>query len=362
MSQPPFHFHDHLADAGPTLRSWLRETFAPAGLWAIFRTLVWLVPLTILVWFYAARSILAVKPQSVAITVRSGDPARKVTLQDDSRRLTVTINGAQARVDALIKTLEESGEIPIVLEGTPSLGQQSQPAKPLLTQTEPFRSSRVAIQSVSPPNIELFVDEFAERTVPIRVPKALEGKVAATFEPSDAVIRAPARDIKAAEENAELFVEADLASLPEIKAPGKKDPIIVSLRSPLGVVAEVRPKSATAALDVASDDVTFELKSVTVFASLPQSFLNNNKVTINPEFVSNVKVTGPQEQIQILQGDGFRPKARLDFTPGELSDATLGKTVPKRPVFELPPGVRVVEPDGNPITVEWSVTRREGGI
>ncbi|HRK31385.1 MAG TPA: hypothetical protein PLD59_09925 [Tepidisphaeraceae bacterium] len=359
MSKQPGHFQDRFTYAGPTFRSWLRETFSASGIAAIVRTLAWLIPLTILVWFYAARSISAPDSVTRRVAVRSNDPGRRVALQNDSLELKIAYIGTDARVKELERQLSGMDSLVLTVDATQASGAVYQLAKPILEQNEPFRSNRgVRITGVTPDTIGLDVDTYVEQTVDVKVPDALKSVVqSAVFDPPQVTVRGASRDIAAAEANGGLFAEADLANLPILREPGRKDSILVTLRAPSGMT--VKPTSATAALEIGSKDIAYELKSVPVWPSLPPEFVNEFRVTVTPGFISNVQVLGPQEQIDLLQA-GLVIKARLDFTPEELRDARDGRFKPKKPIFELPPNVKVDPQRLANISVEWSVQRREG--
>ncbi|MCS7032462.1 MAG: hypothetical protein NZ561_00530 [Phycisphaerae bacterium] len=359
MKELPFRISDRLSEAGPSLLQRLRAQVSLANLWMALRTLAWLAPLTILVWFYAARSISTSYTMDLRLRIQSADPNRHVTIEDPpDGRIKVEIVGPQAEVDRLKRA---GTDLNVVLQATQILGAQNPPGPVLLREgTDLFRRANVRVQRTEPPQVALYVDELVERQVPVRPPESIRNLQSAVFDPPTVTVRAPARRFAAAEAAGGLFAEADLAGLPQLREPGKKDPITVPVRCALGTPT---PGSVVATLDVRSDDVTVMLSSVPVFASVPPSFADEYRLTLNPPFIANVRVIGPPEQIALLQREGGFPyRAQLDFLPSELTqDLPIGRARTKKPTFILPEGVRVDPAEMDRIAVEWSLSRRNGG-
>jgi hypothetical protein len=339
----------------------LREWLSPAGLLAGLRTLLWLGPLTILIWYYAERSISTKQTMQITVAMRSPQADRVVSLQEPADgQLTIELEGPRADVDALTRGV---GHVELTVQSAETIGQQVPPAAALLNDAEPFRSSRARVASANPVQLRIYVDEYAEQAVKVTVPESVRNLNAAAFDPPTVTIRAPARELSAAEAAGTLRVEADIANLPQLREPGRKDPVGVRVRTTLGPRATVQPATVTASLEVRSEDVAFTIPSMPVWASLPPTFADQYRVAVQPDTLFNVKVTGPEEAVRQLRENKFPARARLDFTPEEIDAARGGAPALRRkaPAFILPEGVRVEPAEVDRLQIEWTVTRRATG-
>jgi hypothetical protein len=94
------------------------------------------------------------------------------------------------------------------------------------------------------------------------------------------------------------------------------------------------PVTVAANLDIKPRDVTFEIASVPIYQETPAE-LNERYIVKYKPFITNVVVTGPAEQIELIKKNEFKPKARLEISSFDEPNKSL-----RRPLkFVLPPGV-----------------------
>lgn len=360
MSDRPFNLDD-LSDRGLEIRQRIRELFAPSMLLAGLRTLVWLAPLTITIWYYAERSTRKLENQRVQVSVRTADPTRIARLvSDDDRLLDLSFAGPASATE---RARTELSRLELVIDDTSTTGVQNRSAKELIEKTSAWKSSRLTLESVRPNTIAIEIDELIERSIPVKSPDELNGILVDTgtiFDPPVVTIRAPKREIESAAADGRLFAEAIIGDLPILKTPGKKDPIVVSIRSPLPEPATIAPRTVAATLEVKSSDKSLTLESVSVFANIPPFILNDFRVTVVPPTIPNVRVIGPEAIINALAQNQIKPPpvARIDFA--EEDRQAIGRPISKRVTVMLPDGVRV-DPSVGPLTVEMTIERRDGG-
>src|SRR6478609_9248925 len=86
------------------VRRWFRETFSREQLLSSLRSLIWVAPLTVLIWIYAEREQVEPASATFPIEVRSGSPGQQVARLADSRGSTVlaTIRGPKAKVSQAV--------------------------------------------------------------------------------------------------------------------------------------------------------------------------------------------------------------------------------------------------------------------
>src|ERR1043165_9754775 len=72
------------------------------------KTLVWVGPLTLLIWVYAEREQSVVGPEmSVSIDVANNDPSRVVTLRGPAdKNVVIQLSGPRAKIDQITPLLQ----------------------------------------------------------------------------------------------------------------------------------------------------------------------------------------------------------------------------------------------------------------
>jgi hypothetical protein len=356
MPDLSFNLHDRFGEARDGLRYRVRTALTPANLWAVTKNLLWLAPLTILIWYTAERSRLEDEPFSVELKVRATRADRQVigvepqTVQLRARGRRNQLEQFRSRLgNGLHLTLEDANEVGVVFREM----------EQLVNASDARRSSEVLISSVTPQRVRLSIDQVVTREVPVSPPPGVDNLQSATFDPPAVTVRGPATWIASAEQVGNLVAYADITNLPILRTPGKKNPLNVPVRTPVQGVS-VEPAEVTAALEVRESDVSLRLESVPVFAALPPAIMEQYRVTIEPAFIYNVTVLGPPDRIALLRGQQVsQVMARLDFLPGEVDAIRAGQSGSKRPTFVLPEGLRVDEEIARATTVTWSSQRRE---
>src|SRR2546428_4759368 len=99
-------------------RRWFRDTFSKDQLISGLRSLVWVAPLTVLIWIYAEREQVNWQTVQIQVEVRSGAPGQVAHLAD-SRGGTVsaTIRGPKARVGQAVEALQAGVPVQIFIGG-----------------------------------------------------------------------------------------------------------------------------------------------------------------------------------------------------------------------------------------------------
>lgn len=355
MPDLPFKLRDRLDEARDGLHYRVRGALALSNLWAVLKNLLWLAPLTVLIWYTAESSRREARPIAANVRVVTSDPRRTV-VSVEPQTIQISARGTRAELDRfasdalpeLVLTLPDATQTGLVLSET----------EPLVQAADPRRASGITLISVAPKQLRLNVDEVVERDVPVSAPAGVNLQ-SATFDPPTVKVRGPASVLGAAEATGSLVAVADIASLPILRTPGKKDPIRVPVRTPVREVT-VTPDAVTAVLDVRDADVSFKIDSVPVFASLPPGVIEEFKVTVEPPFVYNVTVFGSPERIAALRGQASSQViARIDFLPSEVDAIRSGESGTKKPNFVLPEGVRADDDVLKNTTINWSSQRRE---
>lgn len=360
MSDLRFNFQDRFGEARDGIRYRIRRTLTVANLLATLRTLLWLAPLTVLVWYTAESSRRDTETLSAEVTVDTPDTNRTV-VRVEPRIIQVQIRGTPSQREQFRARIRES--LRLTLNDASEIGLVIHPAEPLVAASPTRRESGVTVQRVTPAELRVTVDEVIQRELVVTPPESVDNLQSATFDPPTVVVRGPASVIRAVEASGTLVATADIAALPILRTPGKKDPLRVAVRSPLLNSPDVTltPDSVMATLDVRDSDVSFKIDSVSVFASLPAGFLDDYRVAVEPQYIYNVTVYGPPDAIENLRPQAASQViARIDFLPADVIAIRGGQTTgSKQPRFMVPEGIRVDPELVKDTSINWTAQRRE---
>src|SRR2546423_206869 len=103
------------------LRRWFRETFNREQLVSSLKSLVWVAPLTLLIWVYAEREQQKDQPAQFQVEVRSGGAGQVARIVDQSGAQAATVSavlhGPKARLGEVIDNLGAGGPVQISIDG-----------------------------------------------------------------------------------------------------------------------------------------------------------------------------------------------------------------------------------------------------
>ena len=353
------------------LRAWSRQTFSRDQLVNSFKTLLWVVPLTVLIWIYAEREQLDVESNvTVPIEVTSSDPNRVVTLERPADPLLlVTLSGPRSQVEAAIHGLNPSyGGHPVTIEIDRNLDPGLHQIDSTRIGTDPrFAGNGVSVSGCQPPAMDVLVDPIVELQIPVEVNpierEKLIGVGAVTFKPPVVTVRGPRSVLDKAKENSQLKVYADLANRPELTdagaTSGDQAINLSDVKLSLSVVNRNISIVGSGIVQAEASPTTGKplvLSVVPVEVVATNDVLDHYRVDFdNNKTLLNVKVVGPENQIDMLSRPEYspRPKAMFEVTTDDVGGP---KTVPVE--FRLlPPGVHY---SGPPATVTFQLVPRRG--
>jgi hypothetical protein len=224
----------------------------------------------------------------------------------------------------------------------------------LLRNQHIFTDNGITVLSSQPPQLNVQVDEKAEREATIVMPPVRKN-VVATFVPSTVKVRGPLGALQRAEQTmgGQLTVYGDV----NVKQPGRYNlpgPGLpdVELRKPPDLqderIAIISPPTKIgASVDVRQADKTQLVRSMPITIDGTDGLQEKYKVQwIRPAVpaLQNVNVSGPPEVIDAMDKPDFerKPKARLVVTQQDVGDRH-SKVVE----YDLPDGVKVSAEDRN---------------
>lgn len=328
------------------------------------KNLIWVIPLTLLIWIYAEREqTVTLSTEPVSIDVRTNDHNRIVNLRAPrDKNIIVELSGPRAQLDRVRELLrpKPDGEAAVQIYIDPQIkpGAQQLLTVSQINNLPVFKNNGITVKSAQPPYLSVDIDTYDKRTVPVRAPKELADLLSdqTRFVPDAVEVRAPQQLIDEAEAAGPLFVYADLPKREELKT--KTGPVTIDSvpvywpKSRENVT--FTPATVTAKLDIKRRDVQYTIPSVPIFKETDGDF--DKRFTVEyTAVITNVGVMGPPEQIDLIKKGEFKVKARLDIAG--LIDYRKDVLVKMPLQWELPPGVSLTKESEE--RSNWSFTIHE---
>ena len=317
-----------------------------AGILGALKTLLAVIPLTILIWAYAEREEVEKGGLTVQIRLHSSSPDYLVRTMDplpSAQIITVNIEGSRAKVekvrsrggsDQRIVDIAVPADLP---EGktTPLALQQQLEDAPI------FKDNGIAVKSCVPASIDVRIDLLESVTARpgLRpgVGSRIIGKI--VFDPPVVTLRGPRSLLR---DPASLIVYADppQSDIPTSAINHTIPDVPVRLGRSDDAIT-ITPSTVKISIEVKESNVPYLIPTVPVFVRMPSTMQDRYRVTFpHDASMSRITVVGPEEQIAKLRDEKFAPEATLNI----LTDDVRG-TLPRAPTYTLPPDVTVSEAD-----------------
>jgi hypothetical protein len=356
--KPAGHWHRRLQ----TMRRWARDTFNREQFVAGFKQLLWVAPLTLLIWVYAEREQQVDDTIRVTIDAHSSDPKTTVRLLDPpDGSVLMNIKGPRSRIDELHRTLE-SRPTPVRVEVPPGLPPTQRLLEVKQAVQNDSRFTGVSVSGSQPPRVNVEVDRLEERGVPVQLrPQDRANFEQPVFTPSEVKVRVPAKTLEGPLKN-NLTVYADLSNFPDMSPGLKSDvrgiPLKLDKAEGLPDVT-VEPSTVSVSLTVRQRNSSITLNQPLFIREEDDSPLLRNaaRITFDPNMYQ-VKLQGPPDALAMIEKNPDSVRAVITLTRDELQQ---GGSVSKEIRFDLPPGVKFVSSkdvaEGQPAKVEVKIEK-----
>lgn len=332
------------------------------------KTLAWVTPLTILIWAYAEREQNFTDPNPVPcpVELQASSPDRSVilVLPDQTNgahrdtTVTVTLSGPRANVYAAereIRTMNAGHPaIQIALGPEYAPGEHTLDTKKLIDSNRVFASYGVTVKSCEPAALTVKIDTMTENSLPVRAaptPDNLDGDP--IFDPPTVNVRAPTSYFN--QPNA-TSLSADLTKFVELKQDGQHTLPSVAVTWPYkDESVSFATASVKAIVRTSTPAQNGKVDSMLVYVIMPPGLEQHYKVEYDPSLI-NVRVKGPQKDIETINKLDPPPRAMLEVKPTDLkngADNTRGVTF-----SNLPPEVKVLDPASYKVT--FKLVERNG--
>lgn len=344
----------HAAAVGPQHQAPRR------GIFGAIKTLLAVIPLTILIWAYAERESLD-KPQDgvpVRIRLHSSSPDYLVRIVAPSTDvITVKIEGSRAKVEHVRSLLTSGGNEGVVdIAVPPNLPDGKTTPLSLQRQVEDapiFKENAIAVTSCQPASMDVRVDQLVSRTVRPGLQQGVASRISGKieFDPPVVTLRGPQSALRNPES---LGVYADPPENDIPKSP--MEHVIPDVPVRLGRSDDtitITPSTVKISIRVKESNVSYQIPSVPVFVRMPSTMQDRYRVQFKiSASMSNITVEGPEDEIALLRSETFKPEATLNIMPQDASGQ-----LPRAPSYTLPPHVTVSDKDKTR-TIDFSLQDR----
>jgi hypothetical protein len=333
----------------------LTRHFPSGGQFVNFlKNLVWVIPLTLLIWVYAEREqtvTLSTEPISIDVRTNAHDRIVNLRLPRD-KNIIVELSGPRAQIDRVRELLRprpgpnSEAAVQIYVDPQIDTGPQQLLTVSQINNLPVFKNNGITVKSAQPPYLSVDIDVFETRNVPVRPPPEIAGMLSdqTRFVPDVVEIRAPKLDLEKADAEGALFVYANLPKRDELK-------VKTGLYSVENVPVywprqrenvSLTPLTVSARLDIKQRDAEYTIPSVPIVKQSTADFDQHYVLVFTGgSTIPNGAVTGPLEQIELIKKGELKVKARLDIS--DLLDYTVGAQ-DRRPLqWDLPPGVALTK-------------------
>jgi hypothetical protein len=340
------------------VRRWFRETFSREQLLSSLRSLVWVAPLTVLIWIYAEREQVDRAPAQLQVEVRSGSPGQVARLADSGGgRVIATIRGPKAKVSQAVEALQAGVPVQIFIGGGRQPGFHDIEIPALIERDPRLRDNGLSVVTCNPGMIRVEVDALREELLDVKIRPDVQPLLNGPplFDPPKIKVTAPASAFDKAAKGA-AYVEAELPQ--DLRTPGRHGPVAIriSVAGLTGPDVTPRQTSVNATFEVRDADERTVLNSIPVKMLITPELGDAYKVTADRKFDQGVPVYGSPEAIRQLKNGELSVKPEASFSVTS-ADVPAGK-VTRKLEYVLPDGIHMLEQDKK--TINFTITPREG--
>lgn len=292
------------------------------------KTLLWVVPLTVLIWVYAEREQrVPLRDLPVRVEVKSNQPDRIVTLlQPEDGRVYIDLRGPQGKLEDVRTLLADPRTKPVEIvvpeEIRPGFEGDFEIATRLKSD-ELFLRNLVDVENVRP-SVKIRVEEKVRRQVPVQPQPALPGDVAiepenVTLEGSPGAFQNIPEELMIAVADLSKFTHQGVGTYTET----------VPVRFPAGTDSiKIVPSKVTAKVEIRQAEAYELPQPVPIVVELPAgildgsgqvpSFTDRYNLSFSKVTQPKVMVTGSGAGIEQLKQGKFKPTAVIKLTPEDL--------------------------------------------
>ena len=324
-------------------RHWVRRTFSRESYVSSLKALLWVLPLSALIWSYAFNEELVTTPMMRANITVGQEAGRVVRVAPgEPNRVEVSFKGPQKDVTAVQEYLSRN---PIKLDVEHNLppGRHTIDVLAAINREARVVSASMTVFTCDPRDLVVDVDNLAPRTLEVRAHDLPPG-VTATFDTSKIKLMGPSKDLDAANPQ---FVYADLKPYAgQLAIAGVHKLKAVALEMPAGLTnvpsefLNFSPSTVSITIDVSGSETTAILPPIPVGTIIMPTMLADSYRVEYEHSLPGVSIAGPKAAIE-----GIQKNTEISVFAAFKVDSWIAGPHTARLVYEgLPPGVTVTNP------------------
>lgn len=322
------------------------------------KTLLWVIPITLVIWIYAEREQVVVpngpNVSGVRVSIRpiDGLSIEVLGFAESTPTISLQLTGPQQALERVREQLTTRIPLGVNIElGNIGVGN-SQPINLLdhLASQDVFKLNGVSVMKVQPENLYVNVERKIKKELPVLIPPDIDTLTPEThFTPATISVSGPESLVNSSDFRA--FANLSSAQVP--KKPGPYTlaavPVKLSLSSDK---LQIDPPQVRADLLVRNPDVPFDIRGMYIYVKSPVAMLTKYDITLpNGETIDETHVTGPADKIKLLEDHTFTPQAVLEILPDDVQTR-------KQLTYILPEGVTVT-PEDQKRQFDYTLTRKQ---
>ncbi len=335
-------------------------------MWQTIKNLVITTFVAVFVWIFAESETLREQKMAARVTLVTPDNARYSFVTGDNRReaaVDVWIQTNSSRVENVERRLRAPLEIMAGTIHIPVLpGENTIDLVEVLRDNPDMAELGVSIRRVEPPVLDIVIDELETREIAVRLPveitNALGGSAVPVISPPTVKLTMPSRDIArlAPQDIVSIAMPTELLD----KLPGGKTETLrgLALRPPFEIAdrakLRIEPQTVDVTLTKPMRGTELTLSQVPVYVRVEPDQLARWNIQIAPQdqFLTNVRVIGPEELVEQVRNRTLPITALVSLTVADLERGITAQTIE---FPNIPEGLKVESPTKS---VRISVTRR----
>jgi hypothetical protein len=328
-----------------TVGSWARSTFSRDSYVTSLKSLLWVLPLTVLIWVYAEREQVVATDVVIRVKTPAEDSGRVIHFVPATDNIVhAGIRGPQVDIEE-VKDYIENNTISIDVDRSLTRGEHPIDVTAQLNKLPEVATKGVTVERATV--LRVSIDPVIEKEVEVKASPDFVG-TPPVFTPVQVRLRGPESQVDRPSKNGQLVAYANINKFTAQLAEGGSQTLKnVPLSPPPELDAtEVTfsPVVVTAQVEVPKSQESAVLPYVTVFAAYPTQIAKADQYRANvpDNLLRGVRVTGPADEINKLK-TGATPAFAYFRVDLDNPDTNTPRTAPVD--YGLPPGVRASDED-----------------
>jgi hypothetical protein len=333
-----------------SLRAWSRTTFSRESYIASAKSLLWVVPLTVLIWIYAEREQVTTLPNvTINVAPPVGVQGRLLAhfAPGTIHTIHAELKGPQSSAEEA-KEILEANTITLDLERDLTPGDHTIVIADVLNRDPRIIAKGAEVRNCVPAEVTVTVEKLSPHLLDVKVkPEDAKGLPPLAFQPPKVQVMIPDSEYNKAETDNRLYVYPNLKPFADDLAKSGEQTlhnvaVLLAFEDPLNA-ATVTPPTVNATFNRTTTEDRYPYPPMAVFAAYPFN-TQPDKLMLFAKYeplLSGVTLVGPVDKIQQIKNGEVVPPPHATFDVDLSGNPQPQQARRAKLSFVLPPGVRV---------------------